>query len=181
MDNDVNQYRNNDSNVTSTSDLKEIIMKCPQCKKLTRDGNLIVPHNLLPSINLKKDYPRQQKFHIISNFVLRGLGHWINLLIVQKKLYYLNGLTHLKIDSDLKKNILKFCKNNGLKFIDISFPYQKKQSDRCGYLSCFWVYKSHTTVNINNLLHFRKMMMQNSVASNENYMIEKMTKHFKTF
>lgn len=178
MDTTVVPSINNDSNVTSTNDLKQIIKKCPKCQKLTKNGDLIISHDQLPSILLKNDYPRQKKFHIISNFVLRGLGHWINLLVVQKKLYYFNGLTHLKIDPDLKKNILKFCKNNDLKFIDLSFPYQKSRSDRCGQLSCYLVYKSHT-VNINSLMDFRKMMMQNSVATNENYMIRKMKKHFR--
>ena len=178
MDRTVIQTKNNGSNVTSTDDLKEIIMKCPKCQKLTKNGNLIVSHDQLPSIILKNDYPRQKKFHIITNFVLEGLGHWVNLLVVQKKVYYFNGLTHLKVNPDMKKNILKFCKNNGLKFMDLSFPYQRKRSDQCGQLSCFLVYKSHT-VDINSLMDFRRMMMQNSVATNEIFMIKKMKKHFK--
>ena len=103
MDRTVIQTKNNGSNVTSTDDLKEIIMKCPKCQKLTKNGNLIVSHDQLPSINLKNDYPRQKKFHIITNFVLEGLGHWVNLLVVQKKVYYFNGLTHLKVNPDMKK------------------------------------------------------------------------------
>ena len=54
MDRTVIQTKNNGSNVTSTDDLKEIIMKCPKCQKLTKNGNLIVSHDQLPSIILKK-------------------------------------------------------------------------------------------------------------------------------
>ena len=103
---------NDASNVTSTSDLREIMMKCRKCWQLTRNGDLIVSHDQLPNINLKKNYPKQKKFHIITNFVTHGLGHWINLLVIRGKLYYINGLTHLRIDPDMKKNILKFCKTN---------------------------------------------------------------------
>ena len=158
---------NNASNVTSTGDLKEIIMKCRKCRQLTRNGDLIISHDQLPNINLIRDYPKQKKFHIITNFVTFGLGHWINLLVIRGKLYYLNGLTHLKIDPHMKKNILKFCKKNHLKFIDLSYPYQRARSDVCGLLSCFLVYKSHT-VDIDGFINFRRMMMQNSVATNEN-------------
>ena len=161
----------NPDDVTSTEDLRNILLKCDKCQKITLNGNLIIPHSRLPKLNLK-DVGKREKYCITTNTKLQGegVGHWFSIIINRRtgQAFLLNGLSTVTLDKNVKANIKLFCKKNSLQLVDLSFPYQDKNSSKCGQLACFIVFKTHS-VSIKKFLAFRKMMLNNSDKTNELY------------
>ena len=169
------------SDVTSTKDLRNIISNCNKCQKITLNGRLIMPHSKLLKLDLKQ-FKRKNKYCIITNTKLQGegIGHWF-LIFINKhtnQAFLLNGLSTVNFDKKIKDNIKLFCKKNNLQLIDLSFPFQSKNSFKCGQLACFMVFKAHS-LNIKKFLAFRKMMLNNGDKTNEQYMMKGMKNHFK--
>lgn len=169
------------SDVTSTKDLQNILSNCNECQKITLNGKLIIPHSQLPKLNLKQ-FNKRNKYCITTNTKLQGegIGHWFSIIVSKNtnQAFLLNGLTSVNLDRNVKTNVKVFCKNNNLQLVDLSFPYQEKNSLRCGQLACFIVFKAHSC-SIKKLLAFRRMMLNNNDKTNERYMIKQMTRHFR--
>lgn len=167
------------SDITSTTDLQNILSNCKECQKITLEGKLILPHSELPNIKLKK-LGRRIKYCLTVCSKRQGIGHWFTIITDNqtKKAFLLNGLRTVHFNEVLKANINLFCKINNLKLVDLSFPYQKKESLNCGRLAMFMVYKAHST-STKKFLAFRKMMLNNNDTTNEIHMIKEMKKHFK--
>lgn len=172
-------HRQRQSDITSTTDLQIILSNCKECQKVTLEGKLILPHSQLPNIELKK-LGKKVKYCLTVNSRLQGIGHWFTIITNNhtKKAFLLNGLRTVHLNKKIKSNINLFCKKNNLKLVDLSFPYQRKESLNCGYLAMYMVYKTHST-NTKEFLAFRKMMLNNNDKTNEIYMIKEMKKHFK--
>ena len=169
------------ADITSTKDLRNILSNCNKCQKITLNGKLIIPHSQLPKLLLKQ-LGKKDKYCIITNNKLQGegIGHWFSIFTNTRtnQAFLLNGLNTVNLERKVQTNIKLFCKRNNLQLIDLSFPYQSKNSLKCGQLACFMVFKAHS-VSVKGFLAFRKMMLNNSDKTNELYMIKKMKKHFK--
>ena len=63
--------------------------------------------------------------------------------------------------------------------IELSYPktYRNQSSKKCGFLACFFVYKSVSS-SVPKFLRLRKMLLNNSVSTNENYIFNFVRKHF---
>ena len=140
-----------------------------------------MPHSKLLKLDLKQ-FKRKNKYCIITNTKLQGegIGHWFLIFINKQtnQAFLLNGLSTVNFDEKIKDNIKLFCKKNNLQLIDLSFPFQSKNSFKCGQLACFMVFKAHS-LNIKKFLAFRKMMLNNGDKTNEQYMMKGMKNHFK--
>ena len=169
------------SDVTSTRDLQRILSNCNECQKITLNSRLVIPHSQLPKLQLKL-FNRRNKYCITTNTKLQGegIGHWFSIFINKNtnQAFLLNGLTSMNLGRKVKANIRIFCKKNNLQLIDLSFPFQSKNSFKCGQLACFMVFKAHS-LNIKKFLAFRKMMLNNGDKTNEQHMMKGMKNHFK--
>ena len=166
-------------NVTTKENLLQILSKCPKCLQSMLNGHLIISIEELSSLKLK-NYPKQKKFNLIINTKNDGTtGHWFNLIIFNKKHIFLcDGLNEVYSNTYVMGKIHNFTINNNLILHNFKVKYQSKTSKKCGFLALFQVYKTNT-VTFSEFLKFRKMLLRNSVTTNEKLMLKQMKSHFK--
>ena len=168
----------NPPDITTKEDLIKILSKCQRCLQSTLNGDLIISIDQLPLLILKK-HSKQNKLNLIINTKSDGTtGHWFNLSIFDKNHIFLcDGLNEVTSNQNILEKINHFIINNKLKLYDFKIRYQPKTSKKCGYLACFQVYKSNT-MNRTKFIKFRKMLLRNSITTNEKLMIARMKSHF---
>ena len=158
----------------------KIISKCFKCKRSTNNGNFILSYIHLPYIHLEK-YKNQKVFNFIINSSKDDteIGHWANLIIFNNKLLFiLDGLDQIKNNVDIMNCIHSFAANNKLKSYQFNVRYQKKSSKKCGLLACYIVQKS-THISTASFINLRKLLLHNSIITNEKLMLSSMKKHFQ--
>ena len=166
--------------VTSKDDLLRILSKCSKCHHSIQNGELIISYDQLESINLT-DFKNKKIINIIINSSKNNteIGHWANLVIFNKKvLFFLDGLNQIKTNDDIMNSIHDFATNNKLQLHHFNVRYQVKSSKKCGLLACFVVQKSAHS-SISPFFNFRRLLIHNSIATNEKLMLDSVKKHFK--
>ena len=166
--------------ITTKSDLTAILSKHPHCLDSTLDGKLIISYDELPNILINK-LSKRKVYNIIANTEKSGIGigHWFNLVIFNNTtLFLIDGLNKIKSQPEITSYIGHFSARNNLKLKDFSVRYQSQQSKKCGYLAVFFVYKS-VSHSITQFLRLRRMLQQNSIVTNENYIFTFVKNHFK--
>ena len=168
-----------DENVTTKENLLQILSKCSKCLRSTLNGRLIMSIEELSPLKLK-NYLKERKFNLIINTRNDGTtGHWFNLIIFDKKHIFLcDGLNEVYSNTYIMGKIKNFAINNNLILHNFKIKYQPKTSKKCGFLALFQVYKTNA-INFSEFLKFRKMLLRNSVTTNEKLMLKQMKSHFK--
>ena len=170
---DENQF------ITRKEDLVEILSKRPKCLESTANGKFIISHEQLPSI-LLTTFKKKPVFNFIVHSQSQNdtAGHWWNLIIFNNKtLFFLDGLNHVKSQSNVMTNIKKFIKINNLTMHNFSIRYQSPSSKKCGFLACFFIYKSVSS-SVINFFKLLLMLKQNSMKTNEEYIFKLVKKYF---
>ena len=165
--------------VTTKDDIISSLSKYPKCLDSTIDGKLIISYEELPNI-LLNTFNKKAVYNLIINSKIKQgkIGHWTSLIVFNSKiLFLLDGLNEIKSQIQVITNIKTFAKNNNLKIYDFNVRYQKPSSKKCGFLACFFVYKS-ITCSLPKFLKLRKMLLNNSVSTNENYIFNFVKKKF---
>ena len=165
--------------VTTKEDLTSILSKCPKCFDSTIDGKFIMSYKDLPNIFLNT-LNKKPVYNLIINYMATegNLGHWCNLIVFNNKsLFLLDGLNQIKSQTEVMSNVKTFAKNNNLTIHNFNIRYQNQSSKKCGFLACFFVYKSVSS-SVPKFLRLRKMLLNNSVSTNENYIFNFVRKHF---
>ena len=174
----ANGKTNEDSYITSKNDLMEILSGCNRCFNSTLKGALVISHKQLPHISLNYLSKLKNLCLIIHSGTNNETAHWFNLVIYNRKTVLLcDGLNQIKTNQEIMSNIASFCRTNRLVFHDFKLRYQTKTSKKCGYLACFFAYKL-TSSTFHNFLKFQRMLVQNSVATNEQFMMQRVISHF---
>ena len=170
---DENQF------ITRKEDLVEILSKRPKCLESTANGKFIISHEQLPNI-LLTTFKKKPVFNFIVHSKSQDgtAGHWWNLTIFNNKtLFFLDGLNHVKYQSNVMSNIKKFIKINNLTMHNFNIRYQAPSSKKCGFLACFFVYKSVSS-SVMKFFKLLLMLKQNSMKTNEEYMFKLVKKYF---
>ena len=168
--------------ITTKEDLIKILAKNPNCFNSTVNGKLILSYEQLPNIYLKK-FKKKTVYNLIVNSAAAEeyikIGHWFNLIVFKNNtVFFLDGLNQVKSQPFITTNIKKFAKNNNLAIYDFNVRYQNQSSKKCGYLACFFVYKSLSN-SIPSFLKLKKMLKQNSIKTNEQYIFKSVKRYFK--
>ena len=167
--------------ITSKDDLLDIISKCPKCLNSTGNGTFIMSYDQLCTIRLTEKYANQKVINFIINSSKSDgvIGHWANIVIFNRKmLFFLDGLNEMKNNPEIMNCIYTFSEKNNLKLYQFNVRYQSKRSKKCGFLACFIVHKS-TQSTVSKFLNLRKLLVQNSIKTNEQSMLNSVKKTFK--
>ena len=172
--------------ITSGDFIAKTLKKCKKCFKITDQARMIIPHNKLLSLSLP-NIKNFNKFAIIVNSETNdsSLGHWFTLVIFRETLlnnHFLvlcDGLNKIFSNHpNIMQNIFSFCKKNQLKFLNLDLRYQLPRSLCCGHLALFIVARA-TNLSFRGFLIMKKTLQRHSIATNEKYMLNFTTSHFK--
>ena len=167
--------------ITSGDFIAKTLKKCKKCFQITDQARMIVPYDKLLNLSLirVKSYSR---YVIIMNSEKdnSSLGHWFNLAVFDHKFLVLcDGLGKIfSKHHDIMQNIYSFCKKHHYRFINLGLRYQLYDSLCCGYLALFIIAKT-TKLSFKGFLAMKKTLMQQSISSNEKYMLKCVKLHFK--
>ena len=79
---------------------------------------------------------------------------------------------------DVKNNVLAFCSNNNLDYVDLRFRCQDISSVSCGLISLFFIAKGSIS-NSHSFLSTIRVLRQYSVKTREKWVLSFVKKHFK--
>ena len=172
----------NQSNITSADDLRQMLHKCRKCWRMTVNGSMIKSYDELYHVHIKKNI---QNCAIIVNTLAisdvshspLAVGHWFNILIYNKQFAFIcDGLNKVRQMPEVWRAIEVFCINNRLKIHYFTARYQLKNSDLCGYLACYFVSKCHNST-FRALLSLKKLLNNNAIKTNQRYIVTALKRH----
>ena len=166
--------------LTTGEDIRKLLTRCKKCYSITNNGNYVIFHTKL----LELIIPKKKKIGIIVNSQAdeRLVGHWFTICVYQERgerhCYLADGLDQIRKEPEILKNIKSFCTNNHLTFSSISVRLQLKSSKKCGFIALFWIFQLSIS-SLNAFKNLRKIMIQQSIHSNEARALRLVKKHFK--
>ena len=171
--------------VTTSKRLKNLLMKCKRCWKITSNGSFIIPIDSLPLLSFTK-LPQTKFFiflHVSNNERSRKFctGHWLGLAIYlsQRKCLIFDPANQIKQWENTMQIIHEFCNKNKLKCIDFNLKCQDEGSYICGQECLAMCAKMHNNT-LRQLLNLRTLLKQYDVDSIENKMVSFAEDHFVT-
>ena len=174
----INQF-SHPKYITSESDLRNILVKCSICYRLTLKGELIVPLQALHNLMLPK--PNQKNYFLVVHIPQKKqVGHWLCMAVFgsQKKVVIIDPANQYSSSAITVNAIHQFCRNNHLKEINFSTQCQSRTSYCCGQICIFFCKKMHNSTLL-QLLELRKTIKSNSIHFNEHHMVHTVQQHFK--
>ena len=165
--------------ITNIFQLKDALNKCPKCKKLTMNGDLIMSHEHLVNLDITKIKKKKLALIINSENDASIIGHWFVILIWKKYAIFADGQQKLFSNrEDVMLHIRRFCSKNSLKFINQKLKIQKNRSFKCGFIALFLVAK-FSILSFKSFLALRAILNNNSISSNEKFILNFVKRHFR--
>lgn len=154
----------------SGEDIKAILQRCKLCYKMIFNGKFIYSPTDILSLLL----PRCKKAAIVLN----THDHWLCLLIFNNRICLIaDSICEVQNWPDVMKNIAFFCKKNGLKRYLYSARIQGNETQICGKIVCFLIFK-FSVLSFLGFLKLRQTFGQNSISSNERAIMRTVRIHF---
>lgn len=154
----------------SGEDIKKILQKCKLCYKMISNGKYICS----PSDIIFLLLPRSKKIAIILN----THDHWLCLLIFNNRICLIvDSICEVQNWPDVMQKIAFFCKRNGLKRYLYNSRFQTSQSQVCGSLVCFMIFK-FSVLSFLGFLKLRKAFCSNCISSTERAIMRSVQNHF---
>ena len=155
----------------SGRDIRMILQNCRLCYKSTSNGKFILPPSDIESLLL----PRSKKNAIFLN----THDHWLVLLIFNNKYCLIcDSLNEVQNWPEVMKSISIFSKNNGLKLHSFNLKIQSNETQICGFICCYLIFK-FTTLSFLAFFRLRKAFSRNCISTNERAIIRSVRRHFK--
>ena len=171
---------------TSKVDLVDILSDCSHCYDSTHEGDFILCHSDLPTIQLK-NYKKRPVLNFIVNVLGEEnkslIGHWTNIVVLRQAGRYhhallCDSLRDVTNNHVVMENVKKFCSNNALQTHCLNARYQDTRSRKCGYLSIGIVAYTHGKSRLSDMTRLQKILQRNSVKTNESLILKMYRKHF---
>lgn len=165
--------------LTTNEDLKRILQQCETCYKVTQKAELIILSHQLPQVRIGATKLTKLAFFIHEQTPNQNVGHWI-LLCIQlsrdRRCLVIDPLVNS--NRNTMNHIKSFCSANNLAPIFFSVPFQRKNSQNCGYLCLYMLFK-FAHAGIYAIYKMRGTITSNPLHHVEVTMIKKVTKHFR--